>query len=218
MQKGGKKKSSNQGKGRPKKISNTETVTKTIPKNFIPLNIVPAPITKERIDTQRFISLLDHLLCPICKDVMYQPVQGPCEHSYCYNCLENYFVNVNSVSAPCPVCKTILNVEDIHTPHRLLLNLLKTATVRCRMCKREIPAENLDNHERDCCHYTTMESEEVTDVFSVLKRPLDHPLDEVESHLATRLIKRMKANSSSNHLTLKTGGTVSSYDHWVKCC
>lgn len=209
LQKGGKTKiDGNQGKGRPKKLtSQTSTDGKTKTTRFIPTAVIPAPITIERLDLDRFINLFEDLVCPVCKDVLYQPVQSPCEHNYCYCCLENCF-SLYPADCPCPTCKTALKADDIKKPQRMLVNLLNATLVRCAICKAPTKHEFLDNHEKNCSNYRTGLQED-TEVSTVLRKPLNEPLDPVESKLATRLFKRIRTSSPTDLLTLKTGGTVS---------
>lgn len=51
------------------------------------------------------VSLLteEQLLCPICLDLLNQPVSTPCGHNFCRDCIQGYWQSANL--SQCPMCK-----------------------------------------------------------------------------------------------------------------
>ncbi|XP_034549036.1 E3 ubiquitin-protein ligase TRIM68-like [Notolabrus celidotus] len=45
----------------------------------------------------------EQLLCPICLDLLNQPVSTPCGHNFCRDCIQGYWQSANL--SQCPVCK-----------------------------------------------------------------------------------------------------------------
>ncbi|XP_041663833.1 E3 ubiquitin-protein ligase TRIM39-like [Cheilinus undulatus] len=45
----------------------------------------------------------EQLLCPICLDLLNQPVSTPCGHNFCRECIQGYWQSANL--SQCPVCK-----------------------------------------------------------------------------------------------------------------
>ena len=63
-------------------------------------------------------TLDDKTSCLICTEPYKDPKILPCEHTFCTGCLDKYFATVQQNGAfdpgtmPCPVCRTIIMVED----------------------------------------------------------------------------------------------------------
>uniref|UniRef100_A0A3B5MHK0 RING-type domain-containing protein n=1 Tax=Xiphophorus couchianus TaxID=32473 RepID=A0A3B5MHK0_9TELE len=60
------------------------------------------------------------LCCPVCQDVFKDPVVLSCSHSFCKECLKNWWRE--KPARECPVCKTRVVTED--RPSNLVLNNL----------------------------------------------------------------------------------------------
>lgn len=45
------------------------------------------------------------LICPVCKDVMNEPLTLMCNHTFCYICLAGTEENMWELSRDCPICK-----------------------------------------------------------------------------------------------------------------
>ena len=44
-------------------------------------------------DTERFVEAVkEGLLCGICRDVLEEPLQSPCEHAFCAACIRAWLV------------------------------------------------------------------------------------------------------------------------------
>ncbi|KAJ7375864.1 hypothetical protein OS493_038394, partial [Desmophyllum pertusum] len=53
----------------------------------------------------------DEFICPICRDVLLQPVETMCEHHFCGECFKQAMLS-SGIPVECPVCKTELNTSD----------------------------------------------------------------------------------------------------------
>ncbi|XP_027859642.1 nuclear factor 7, ovary-like [Xiphophorus couchianus] len=62
----------------------------------------------------------EDLCCPVCQDVFKDPVVLSCSHSFCKECLKNWWRE--KPARECPVCKTRVVTED--RPSNLVLNNL----------------------------------------------------------------------------------------------
>ena len=80
---------------------------------------------------ERFInrnSVIDELICSICTDVLENPVQTPCQHSFCNDCIK---VWVEDGKSSCPVDRQTLDPKDLK-PARILQQLLNNLIIRCK--------------------------------------------------------------------------------------
>ena len=80
---------------------------------------------------ERFInrnSVIDELICSICTDVLENPVQTPCQHSFCNDCIK---VWVEDGKSSCPVDRQTLDSKDLK-PARILQQLLNSLIIRCK--------------------------------------------------------------------------------------
>ena len=74
-------------------------------------------------------SLVDHLVCPVCRGTLHNTVLTLCGHRYCRHCIyewvgRRYYTSLSSVyisimvyliSHECPVCRSQLSQDDIFT-------------------------------------------------------------------------------------------------------
>ena len=155
---------------------------------------------------ERFSNISEELVFQICREVLDRPLQASCDHFFCYSCIENWLHYVGD-GAGCPVCKSIIKIQELRKPPRLLLNLLSASCLECAVCKSLVKLEQLAQHESTCTSYVTGRCTAL--VSDVLKTPLSAPLSQVEESLTTHLMKRKLAASDSPTVVLRTGGTVS---------
>lgn len=79
-------------------------------------------------DVTRFIGKVDdEFLCQICTLVFENPVETPCEHFFCDECIKDWI----SVDAVCPVDRQPLTTAYLKTPNRLIRNLLGKLDIKC---------------------------------------------------------------------------------------
>ena len=104
-------------------------------------------------DTDRFTSdVSDALTCGICRDVLEDPVQAPCEHAYCKSCIEGWLVH----EAICPECRRPLSISTLRPLFRYMRNDLNRLRLSCRNqaygCDVISDLEFIGNHEAECPH------------------------------------------------------------------
>lgn len=206
---GGRKTKSRKSSGRPvKKQKITGTVFDSLEelRNNISSDIIPDAITTKMPAFDRFVLPPQELICPICKEVLYKPIQCPCEHHFCCDCIAEWLFNTGN-SSSCPLCKTPVTATNLSKVPRLVLNLLSSLLVSCSSCKTNVRLDCIDEHEKNCKKYVAQPC--TTMVSEVLETPCSAPLSSSEEILATHLIKRKINTSSQSQIILKTGGTVS---------
>lgn len=211
--KGGAKRKSTKGRGRPcKKLSQPREIinaTFQIPKNLatslFPRTAMP-PL-------DRILSPNELTVCPICKEVMEAPVLGPCEHAYCSTCLQTWAEHCqqNGQEVTCPECKSELHVMTIHPPPRPLLQLINDTKAKCRRCNNIYALDAMELHELTCTRTRVPlqpvihSPEKVPDL---LTRSLDVPLSHTEQRLTSRLIQRKINTEGDKLISLVTQGRV----------
>ena len=65
----------------------------------------------------RFIakeSIVDEFICAICTDVVENPVQTPCQHLFCNECIRRW---INEGHRTCPEDRQALTVNVLKTPN-----------------------------------------------------------------------------------------------------
>ena len=98
----------------------------------------------------------DDLLCPICTNVLKDPVQCPNEHHFCRSCIEKY---LRERSKTCPMCHVHLTEETLSKPPRVLTNMISRLKIRCdhyeRGCRELVQLEFLHQHVKSCGYSPT---------------------------------------------------------------
>ena len=75
-----------------------------------------------------------HLKCSICMDVLENPLQAPCQHTFCKQCISQWLNRGNNT---CPEDRQRLSLSELKPP-RIIQDLLIKLTIRCK------------NHEEGC--------------------------------------------------------------------
>lgn len=92
------------------------------------------------------------LICPICTQVLENPVQTASEHLFC----EEELLEWMTRSALCPVTKRTIDPAEIRRPGRVILNMLAELEVFCcnraRGCAWTGPQDLLEGHAVQCDH------------------------------------------------------------------
>ena len=99
----------------------------------------------------RFQTAVDkNFFCPICQDVLKDPVQCHNEHYFCKACITQHLKN----SKTCPVCMQKVTEETLNKPSRIVTNYLDGLIINCdhseRGCTELIELGRLETHIRVC--------------------------------------------------------------------
>lgn len=61
-------------------------------------------------DLERFVGYVNEgLLCCVCRDVLEDPLQAPCEHAFCSSCIHGWLIHHNS----CPEDRLPLDITHL---------------------------------------------------------------------------------------------------------
>ncbi|KAJ8353873.1 hypothetical protein SKAU_G00214400 [Synaphobranchus kaupii] len=102
-------------------------------------------------DIERFVGYVNEgLLCCVCRDVLEDPLQAPCEHAFCSSCIHGWLVHHHN----CPEDRQSLDVTLLRPLFRYMRNDLSRLQIRCRNrdqgCEMVCSLESVDRHEREC--------------------------------------------------------------------
>ncbi|XP_070549223.1 uncharacterized protein [Ptychodera flava] len=111
----------------------------------------------QELSSHRFVDDItsQELECPICKDVVDEPIQVLCTspHTFCSPCLSQWL----SVSPTCPVCRVDIDKNSIMSIPVILGNALSALPINCDNanwgCTFEMPLKDLADHV-SMCQYT----------------------------------------------------------------
>ncbi|XP_074646810.1 uncharacterized protein LOC141902812 [Tubulanus polymorphus] len=131
-------------------------------------------------DQERFVEKVnDGLLCCICRDVLEDPLQGPCEHAFCAGCIHGWLVHENI----CPEDRRPLWITELRPLFRYMKNDLDKLQIRCRNfragCEIVCNLEYVEAHERDC-GFVTIQCPSIGCTVSLERRALDEHLTNCE--------------------------------------
>ncbi|XP_033937736.1 E3 ubiquitin-protein ligase LNX isoform X1 [Pseudochaenichthys georgianus] len=98
----------------------------------------------------------DDLVCHICLQALIRPLDTPCGHTYCQECLTSFLLE----SDFCPVCRTPLMLQSCRKPSLLVHKLLDKLTVACpftdfctdTMARGEV-ADHIKSRCKGASHY-----------------------------------------------------------------
>lgn len=66
-------------------------------------------------DIERFVGYVNEgLLCSICRDVLEDPLQAPCEHAFCTACIHGWLVHHSN----CPEDRQAIDVSVLRPLYR----------------------------------------------------------------------------------------------------
>ena len=138
-------------------------------------------------DTQT-LSAIDHLKCPVCLEVLSEPVELPCRAVLCATCITSWLTISASSQCPCCYSQTPLDPVHINPASSLILDLLGDILVYCPICKLEVKAGAF--HQHQCS-------------------PQSKKVDRDELQTTTSVIQQLLSQSPENVVELPTRGTVS---------
>ncbi|XP_049588055.1 E3 ubiquitin-protein ligase LNX isoform X1 [Syngnathus scovelli] len=99
-------------------------------------------IYKEEVDND--------LMCHICLQPLIRPLDTPCGHTYCQECLTSFLLE----SDFCPVCRAPLMLQSCRRPSLLVHKLLDKLTVVCPFkdhCTQVLARCDLEDHIKSRC-------------------------------------------------------------------
>lgn len=73
----------------------------------------------------------DEFLCSICGMVLEDPMQSPCEHTFCNHCIRSWI----KVQAICPLDRCVLPERDLKPTPWYFRNVLNRVEVKCKFGK-----------------------------------------------------------------------------------
>jgi len=86
-------------------------------------------------------------MCHICLQPLIRPLDTPCGHTYCQECLTSFLLE----SDFCPVCRAALMLQSCRKPSLLVHKLLDKLSVACpftQHCSVTVPRGDLHDHIR----------------------------------------------------------------------
>ena len=149
----------------------------------------PAVITREPrplLVASEVLSMADTLSCPICLEILNQPIELPCRVYVCCTCLVQHIKTSLCLKCPCCYTTSDLQPEDLKSAPDLVVKLLSDIAVQCPSCKKDVIARNYNTHK---CS----------------------PQINTQSMIAAEVITQLFESTSSNTIQLQTGGTVTHY-------
>lgn len=87
----------------------------------------------------------DDLVCHICLQPLIRPLDTPCGHTYCQECLTSFLLE----SDFCPMCRTPLMLQNCRKTSLLVHKLLDKLTVACPFtdhCTEILSRGELEDH------------------------------------------------------------------------
>lgn len=136
------------------------------------------------IDLELFVHperISSQLICPICTQVLDNPVQTTTEHLFC----EDELLEWMSRSSLCPITKTELDPLSIRKPGRIILNMLGELEMYCKNrphgCTWTGSREHLGKHLETCeCQSKEQIRGELEERDNKIK-DLEHQVEELTS-------------------------------------
>ncbi|KAM6963194.1 E3 ubiquitin-protein ligase LNX [Aplochiton taeniatus] len=92
----------------------------------------------------------DDLVCHICLQPLIRPLDTPCGHTYCQECLTSFLLE----SDFCPVCRAHLMLQSCRKSSLLVHKLLDKLAVACPFpdhCSDTVPRGELEAHIKSRC-------------------------------------------------------------------
>ncbi|XP_070392957.1 uncharacterized protein [Dermacentor albipictus] len=97
----------------------------------------------------------EELVCSVCRGVYRDPVECPCRHVFCHNCIRHWLARGSSPgSGSCPTCGQDISASQVVPVVPLVTNMIARLTVRCPNretgCKAKVAMESLNCHMDTC--------------------------------------------------------------------
>ena len=132
----------------------------------------------------------DIFKCSICEDVLQDPRQTPCEHSFCKECIEHW---LDLGKRNCPIDREPVNLNSLRGESRKIKQLLDRLIIRCkhyrdgcRMMSKLEDMPHLHQHEKNNCQASQQNViRQMEDEFQRKDREYKKKLSELEGALKT---------------------------------
>lgn len=111
-------------------------------------------------DIERFVGYVNEgLLCSICRDVLEDPLQAPCEHAFCTACIHGWLVHHSN----CPEDRQMIDVSLLRPLYRYMIILLYVeitlipqlclhSFISCHLLSLKLSLSNMPMAETDHLH------------------------------------------------------------------
>ena len=113
-----------------------------------PLSLSAPGTQPPSVSDNNNLPVLDHLRCPLCFEILDQPLESSCNSIVCAKCLKAWLVE--SAKVVCPCCfnhdHEPLAPSHIKTAPTLVLNLLNDVVIHCSLCSRDMKASGYQGH------------------------------------------------------------------------
>ena len=102
------------------------------------------------IEQERFVDVSQELLCCICTGVLEDPVESPCRHVFCSECISTWL----NTRASCPTCRKKMVASELKPALPLVKNIIAKLQIRCDFvelgCKEIVDLELFKTHCNSC--------------------------------------------------------------------
>ncbi|CAG0903414.1 unnamed protein product [Cyprideis torosa] len=105
----------------------------------------------QKIQTEWVVGpVLNALVCAICEMILHDPVQTPCEHVFCRECMEDFIQK--SKDPTCPIDREPMAKQEWQRPALYLRQMLQEMKVRCPepKCEKVVQVDAFQGHRKAC--------------------------------------------------------------------
>ena len=127
----------------------SEMASRDINTPVVPVILKYSYCSKEYQFISKDKSFVERFLCPICQEILYEPVQTSCGHLFCRKCLKGV------QSKNCPSCRAEFEEEPRRDKfhEREIKNLIVKCQNSSRGCEWEGELGNVESHQNGVCGY-----------------------------------------------------------------
>ncbi|CAH3174493.1 unnamed protein product [Porites lobata] len=95
----------------------------------------------------------ENFSCPVCLEILENPISIPCGHTFCRDCLSS--CENASGSSTCPVCRTSFNAHQKFNARDIEQQIYQSRGY-CSGCNRRFPMSRLRAHRSSCSSLSTL--------------------------------------------------------------